>query len=268
MIILSGTYIFYADVYFIQNFIIKLMVIYLSIYCNKWNHVIFTIKGIGRIALAAFLGTIVEMVGLLAGNSYNVFILLVHVLEIPFMMWIVLGKEKKQMFRVIVTGYFFVMVVNAVLEILWNWFGEQGNYVFYLCVACGAVYAGVRIWRNYTKMQKGIFPIEIKYGGKNISAYGFYDSGNRLADPYTGKGVHIISDELFKQLPIKIQQEVYIPYQSLGNEQGLIKVYYLEYLRIQKEEHLIEEKEVPVGIAEGTLFQNKRYQMILNADVW
>lgn len=268
MNILSDTYIFYADIYFLQNFIIKLAVIYLSLYCNKFSIVISTKKGIGRVLVAAFLGTIVEIAGLLWGSSYNLFLLLVHVLEIPFMMRLVLGKEHKQMFRVILSGYFFIMVINSVLEILWNWLGKQGNYVFYLCITCVFAYTGVHIWKNYSKIQKGMFPVLLEQAGTCISTYGFYDSGNRLTDPYTGKGVHIISEKLLDQLPMETQKEVYIPYQSLGNEQGLIKVCYIGYIRIQNEQNFVEETEVPVGVTEGKLFEGKQYQIILNERIW
>lgn len=267
MNILSDTYIFYADVYFIQNFLIKIAAIYLALFCNKLRFAITNLKGVGKIACASFLGTLIEIAGLLLGNSYHLFLLLVHLLEIPFMMWIVLGKEHRQIGKVIVSGYFFVMVINAVLEILWNYFGEYGNYVFLLCVSCGLVYIGIGIFQNYSKMQKGIFQVEIQHQGECILSYGFYDTGNRLIDPYTQKGVHIISEKLIQQIPLMEQKEVYISYQALGNKNGLIKVYYLEHIRIHKEQKLIEQEMVPVGVAEETLFQNKKYQMILNEEV-
>lgn len=268
MSILGDTYIFYADIYFLQNFMMKLVVIYLSLYCNKFHRLVSTLNGMGKMICAAFLGTAAEVLGLLLGNSYYVFLLLIHILEIPFMMRLVFGKEYKQMMRTVVSGYFFVMVVNAVVEILWNWFGESGSFVFGIGVAGGMVYVGVRIWKNYTKIQKSIFPIEIIHAGKCVAAYGFYDSGNQLTDPYTGKGVHIISEKLFGQLQMETQKEVYIPYQSLGNEKGLIRVYYVGCIKVQKEQHFIEKTEVPVGVTEDTLFQSKGYQMILNAEIW
>lgn len=267
MYLLADSYIFYADIYFLQNFIIKTAVIYLSLCFNKIHCSIYTLKGIGKIMLASFLGTGIEVMGLMMGNSYHFFLVLVHLLEIPFMMRVVLGKRQRQMLRVIITGYFFVIVINGVLEILWNWFGQHGLYILLLCGACGAVAIGVRIWQNYNRMKKGIFSIEILHQGKCIQTYGLYDTGNCLKDPYTGKGVHIISEKLLSQFSMQNQKEVYIPYQSLGNEQGLIKVYYLEHIRIQKDYEFLEKNAVPVGVAEEKLFQNKNYQMILNEEI-
>lgn len=126
---------------------------------------------------------------------------------------------------------------------------------------------GVKIWQNYKQMKKGIFRVEILHQGRQIPTYGLYDTGNCLKDPYTGRGVYIISEKLLAQFSIESQKEVYIPYQSLGNASGLIQVYYLEYIRIQKEDKFLEKDMVPVGVAGEELFQNKTYQMILNEEV-
>ncbi len=268
MNLLIDTYIFYADVYFIQNFLIKVMVLYLSLYCNKIHYSITTVKGVVKILFASCIGTVLEIAGLFRGNSYNLFLIFVHLFEIPFMVWFVTGKDCRQKFRVIVTGYFFVIVINGVLEILWNTFGDSGNYIFFLCVACGSVYAGVRLWISYSKMRKGIFPIEIQHAEERIFTYGFYDSGNHLKDPYTGKGVHIISGRLLKQLPILPEKKVCVPFQALGENDGLIDVYYLDTIHIYLQSKEIIQQKVPMGITQEELFHGKQYEIILNEDIW
>ena len=124
-------YIFYADVYFIQNFMIKVAVLYLALYCNNKQRVYaMTRKVIGKIIFASFVGTFIEIVGLMYCGSYHVFTTCVHLLEVPLMVWFVLGKERRQMMRVVVTGYFFIMLINGVLEVLWNQFGQNGTGAF------------------------------------------------------------------------------------------------------------------------------------------
>lgn len=268
MNILSETYIFYADVYFVQNFIIKIAVLYLSLYSNKLHIHTLTLKGCGKICLVSFLGTVFEIVGLLLGSSYNLFLVLVHVLEIPLMFLGVLGKEMRHLFSTIIAGYFFVMLINGVLEILWNWFGQGGNYILLLLFTCGIVIAGVRIWQNCKKMQKGIFLVELVYQDKRISTYAFYDSGNRLVDPYTGKGVHIVSETLFKKMDLDRENAVFVPYQTLGNEEGIVEVYYVDELTIEGEKQRIKRQKCPLGVTKETLFQEKSYEMIINEEVF
>ena len=125
-------YIFYADIYFIQNFMMKIAVIYLALYCTKMYETISSMKGIGKICIVSFVATIFEILGLLLTGSYSVFILCVHLFEVPFMIWSVVGNVKQKIIRIIIAGYFFLMIINGVLEALWNQFGEHGSYLFYL----------------------------------------------------------------------------------------------------------------------------------------
>ncbi|MBQ8518422.1 MAG: sigma-E processing peptidase SpoIIGA [Agathobacter sp.] len=268
MNILSKTYIFYADVYFIQNFIIRIAVLYLSLYCNKCHFHLSTAKGIGKIVLASAIGTLIEIAGLILGNSYNIFLILVHIFEIPLMLLLVLGKERKQIWKVILSGYFFIMVINGVLEWLWNWFGLNTSFTLLLLFACGVVIIVVRIWKNYNKMKKGIFLVELQQNDTRISTYGFYDSGNCLKEPYTQKGVHIVSKQLIKRLGLEKDTSVLIPYQALGKEDGILEVYYVDELIVEGEKGRKMIQKCPVGVTKDNLFEGKKYEMILNEEVF
>lgn len=259
----------------------KVAVLYLALYCNKMLEKISMAKGIGKICIASFMGTLIEIIGLLFGSSYGVFITFVHFFQVPFMTCFVLGKAWKQMLRVVLSGYFFTMLINGVLEALWNQFGERGSYIFYLLFSCAAVVVGVRTWKNYTKMQKGIFQVQLSHQGKQIQTKGFYDSGNRLKDPYTGKGVHIILEQKVRELGIirmgkkmdesEEQQNilpVYVPYQALGNESGIIEVHYIDEMIIEGENGKITIQNCPVGVTKDNLFEGKNYEMILNEEVF
>lgn len=276
-------YIFYADVYFIQNFMMKAAVLYLTAYCSKRDEVISTIRGVLRIVVVASLVTVFEICGLLLLNSYSLVLLFVNVIEIPCMLIGIMGKKKKQIIRLVVLGYFFTMIINGVLEALWNQFGERGSYIFYLVFSCGAVIVGVRIWRNYRQAQKGIFQVSLLHQGKKIQSNGFYDSGNRLRDPYTQRGVHIVSEQiLFALIPAGdkeiiegnadmsygLKKPVYIPYQSLGNEAGMLEVYYIDELVIEGEKGRSVIQNCPVGVTKDNLFESRNYEIILNEEVF
>lgn len=268
MYVLNETYIFYADVYFIQNLIIKTAVLYLAFYCNRLHFIISTIRGMRKLFLVAGIGTVVEIIGLLLSNSYSLFLLLIHILEIPLMIYAILGNKRQQLLRIMITGYFFVMIINGILEVLWNWFGEHGNYVFYLCVACGFTYAGTRIWKNYSSMEKGIFQVEIMYHEKSVFVQGLYDTGNQLKDPYTGKGVQICANDMAEKLGVDKNQMVYVPYTALGNEGGVIAVFYADGIRVYKDSGEVKLDKVPIGVTEEKLFNEKKYKMILNEEVF
>ena len=255
---------------------IKVAVLYLALYCNKVHFETIRVKGVGRICVASFVGTIIEIVGLILCRSYTIFVLCMHLLEIPFMSCFVLGKKCSQMFHVIITGYFFTIIINGVLEALWNQFGEVGSYIFYLLFSCGAVSVGVHIWHNYTRMQKGIFQVELLYRGNQVQTKAFYDSGNRLIDPYTKRGVHIVSEGLIKRLgmeSVKLdgaeeKETVYIPYKSLGNEADLLEVYYIDELIVEAEKQRKQIQNCPLGVTKDNLFEGKNYEIILSEEVF
>ena len=259
-------YIFYADVYFIQNFMMKAVVLYLSLYFNKMQKNITTVRGLLKICIVSLIGTILEIVGFLFVNNYGVFLILVNVLEIPFMIKGIIGKQKIAILPMVFSRYFFTILINGGLEFLWNYWGKYGGYLFFLVFSCGAVIVGVRIWRNYTKMQKGIFQVEAFYQDKQIIVNAFYDSGNRLKDPYTGMGVHIISEQRLRELGGL--KSVYIPYQSLGNQEDLLEVYYIDELIIEGEKGRITIQNCPLGVTKDNLFEGKNYEIILNEEVF
>ena len=248
-------------------------VLYLTLYCNKSYGITESLKGVGKIALASFFGTIFEIVGFMISHRYSVFVLLVNVLELPLMFLGIAGRKCKKMLRLILSGYFFTMLINGILEALWNQFGEGGGFLFFLLFSCGTVVAGVRIWKNYTRMQKGIFQVNLIHRGKNAYVKGFYDSGNRLIDPYTKQGVHIVSEDCVRKLgllekEIEEGKVVYIPYHALGNETGLLEVYYIDELNIETENRRKTIQNCPMGVTKDNLFEGKNYEIILNEEVF
>lgn len=117
-------------------------------------------------------------------------------------------------------------------------------------------------------MQKGIFLVELLHREKRVVTYGFYDSGNRLKDPYTGKGVHIISEQLLKRLELNRDNVVLVPYQALGSESGMVEVYYVDELVLEGEKQKKSWKKCPLGVTKENLFKESKYEMILNEEVF
>ena len=191
-----------------------------------------------------------------------------HLVEVPLMMLLLLGKEKKYLVNCIVTSYFFILVINGVLEALWNLFGQMGHYFFFLIISCVSVVLCVFYSYHHQKVQRRLFPVEVIHMGKIIKVMAFYDSGNHLKDPYTGKNVHILSEKQIEHILGEDMKSVWIPYQALGTTSGLLKVYYIETMKIWKKQKLIELQDSALGVAEQAIFEGKPYEMILNKDIW
>ena len=177
-----------------------------------------------------------------------------------------LSGKQKHLLRIMLSGYFFIMLINSTLEVLWNCFGENGGFFFLLIVACGIVAIGVRVWTNYKNIQRGIFQVEVFAGETILRVKGFYDSGNCLKDTYTKKGVHVVSEDFISKLDVV--NPVYVPYQSLGNESGLLEIYYVKGMVIEGEKERITLENCPLGVTKDKLFEGKNYQIILNEEVF
>jgi len=262
--LLANTYIFYADVYFIQNFIIKSAVLMLIVFSFKRIHH----ASILRIIAIAVGGTIFEIVGLILIPNYTIFLVLVNFFEIPIMMLCLVIKQIKVIVKSSLLGYLYVILINGTLEALGNILGGIGHFISLLLFSCIIVIVGTFYVLYQKKIKKGIYSVKIEQEGTKLCVLAYYDSGNCLKDPYTGKGVHIISNKLTGQMLLREDNKVCIPYKSLGNEAGLLDVFYIEKIEIYSETEKIELHKIPLGIAKEDLFKGKQYEMILNEEIW
>ncbi len=261
---LVETYIFFADLYFLQNFLMKMGALWLTTKLLKLR----IKKPILRMMCIAALTTFFEVVGLMWITNYNLLLGIIHLIEVPCMVIGLIWPHRDYMWKGIVSGYFWTLIINGVIEILWNLIGL--GWLYPLLVLFGNII--VILMTCYIvrriRMKKGIYPVDIHRPDIIWTIKGYYDSGNCLKDPYTGKGVHIISSKMAEKLELDAENKVCIPYHSLGNTNGLIDVYYVENVQIKKETQWIELGKVPLGVADNGIFQGKNYDMIINEEVW
>ena len=261
---LAESYIFYSDVYFVQNFSMKLGILTITIKLMK----IPMTKPVMKVIGIASVATLMEITGLFLIHNYGIVLIITHLVEVPVIMLILFWKQKENLWKAIGIGYVALILTNGLVELFWNLIGE--GWLYPLLVLFGNVASILLVLWAIKKWQvsKGIYAVDIYMPDIIWTAKGFYDSGNHLKDPYTGKSVHIISRTLARRLEFLEEKKVCIPYQSLGNEEGLIDVYYVSEIKIKKQDTMIAQKEVPLAVAEDGLFTGKGYEMIMNEDLW
>lgn len=264
---MGETYIFYADTYFIQNTIMKAGTLWLVMKILRIENTQKR-KSVMKIMGIAVVATLSEIVGLFFVPNYMVFLAMAHLIEIPAMLLCLVGRDRKRLWHGIVLGYFWTLVINGVVEALWNLI--HLGWLYPLVVLFSVVFVAVltAYLRKRWRMTKGIYPVEIHCPDIIWTVKGFYDSGNRLQDPYGGKGVHIITKHLAGRLGLQKGTGVCIPYTALGDTKGLIDVYYVEEMRVQKGGEWVSLTKVPLAVAEDELLQGKQYEMILNEELW
>ena len=94
----------------------------------------------------------------------------------------------------------------------------------------------------------------------------FYDSGNHLYEPISGKTVVLIRDKLVKKLKLGTEPYRVVPYSSVGKEAGLLKAYRLDELVVGTGENKRLFKDIYAAVAEEPLFRLEGCDVILHSE--
>lgn len=259
-------YVFYADVFVIQNFLVNLIVLMGAARLRK-------IHGLRRmvdIGIAALIGSVLELLLLLMNNDHVVFLGLSGLVVLPFVTMLAL---KPQNIREWSAEYgicmLFMMLLGGICEAVTNVLGLH-KLPFLVILAIGfLLVSGVTYAARYRKFRNTLFQVMLEDAKNQVEALALYDSGNRLREPYGGRAVYIVAPEIADQLGIfapGTKHALVIPYCSLGGS-GLLQIYTIDRIRIreQNREYLVEP--AVIGIAQPALMKNKTYQIILNQEV-
>lgn len=261
----DALYVFYADVFVMENCLINLAVLLGICHLEKRNGGKYRL----RVVSAAVLGAVLTLfVLLLADGSRFLFLAYSYGLVIPFQLVVSFGLvDRKHFFREYVEGVLFVALLFGVSGGLSNLCGIRR--LPFLCIFTIAIVLaelGHKLFRFYA-LKKKLVPVELRNGIKKISALGLYDSGNRLTEPYGGRAVHIVAPQLLKELLNPEENRgMLIPYRALGSC-GLLRIYTISELCIL--ESGMEQSISPavIGAAGVELMKQKDYQIILNQEV-
>lgn len=259
-------YVFYADVFVIQNFLVNLIVLMGAARVRK-IHGLCRMAGIG---IAALTGSVLELLLLLMTHDHVVFLGLSGLVVLPFVTMLAL---KPQNIREWSAEYgicmLFMMLLGGICEAVTNVLGLH-KLSFLVILATGfLLVSGVSYAARYRKLRNSLFQVILEDAKKQVEALALYDSGNRLREPYGGKAVYIVAPEIAEQLGIRAsgtKHALVIPYCSLGGS-GLLQIYTIDRIRIreQNREYLVEP--AVIGLAQPGLMKNKTYQIILNQEV-
>jgi len=144
---------------------------------------------------------------------------------------------------------------------------------------------------NYIReSSKTIYEVKVQYDKKEIHTYGLYDTGNLLIDPMTGKPVIVIEYEIIKNIlsedivhciensyihnydfemlePENHRKFKLIPFQSIGNQKGLMPAIVLDQIEIVKAMEATMHKKVVAAISKDELSTRNDYHIILHKNI-
>ena len=256
-------YVFYMDLFMEQNFLMNLIVLFLTqLFCNRYAP-----KRYAWRILAALLGAAGGTV-VLVFTSFMLYVVSMALFFVPLMVGIAFGRQCLRRFvRGILISWLAIVIVNGVVSVGYQWTGVQSMTWYLAILALLVAQLLVRTLIGSIRQQAQTMQVDLSHRGEHVSCVGLYDSGNRLQMPDSGAPVHIISERVLRQLGAWEEEKRLIPYRALGTEQGQIGVVQIDEMKIASGGKSVCYENAWIGSADESLLQNRNYQMILNAAV-
>ena len=256
----------YIDSFFAANFILDYIAVRLLVH-------ILHIRG-KRILILSF-GIVLALLPLFA-IALKIRGIIRYTLEMVVIItgvFLITGDTRKKLFRNFLLFLCIFLILGGIGELLYNntviGYIMQKNYILFLMVLstvaiimCEVVYEHREKSRIY---KNNIYDVEFENEFCEYRGKALYDSGNTLIDPFFKKGISIVEAG---KLKLKGQMFFHlVPYNSLGNSHGLLKVVEVKTLKIRTDDKVYTLDLALIGIYEGRLSSDE-YSMILNSTIF
>lgn len=252
-------YEFYADVYVMTNFFFDYLAL-LAIRELRTKQV-----PIGRLLLAAMGGAVCGTLIMLGSKNAVWYPPVVHFCINPFMLYLCFRQKKGKDFLV---DYLMCYILIFLLGGMVDWLEQnpvfRECFLLVLAVVCFMLTVVLVLYRSGKEEEKQ-YEIKIRKGEKEITLTAFYDTGNRLMDPYLKLPVSLIGEDTLQKLQAEEEWKYrYIPFVSLGKKHGLVKAVTLDAMYVRKKKKDIEVKPAVFAVVEDEFLKSDEYQVILN----
>lgn len=247
----------YIDIYFVENLLLDMLVL-LSVSLLLGKRPV-----LWRFLAASILGGAGAVIILCMGISYGIGYIL-SVLALNAAMCLILFADTEQMFLQVAylqgLSFIYTKLGDCVEALGITRFSRLG--AFALLAASALV-----ICRHKRKREKKrLYEVRIIENGKEFDFKALCDTGNLLADPYTGKPVSVIEEnaDVLSWLRDKPHKYKLIPFRSIGEDNGLLEGTEVDELIISTGVGQKVERGAVIALYKGRLSGDGSFQMILN----
>ena len=254
----------YIDIYFIENVSMDAQLLLLTLLLLKEKIIPW------RLILASLIGGVGSVLIFLSGIHFGIGYIFVVILLDAFILFLCMKNawKRKALFQRLIVGIIYLhgmaFAYTRFMECADRLDGRGTARILAAALVLGIVIF-ILIYRRF--MERGrIYRVVLTQEDENVEFRALFDTGNLLTDPISGKPVSVIEEtERMKQWLEKYPQKYkVIPYQSIGNEHGILEGMTVDELMIQKEEEQVVKKETVIALYKGKLSKNGAFQMILN----
>lgn len=277
----------YQEVYIDLVFAANLLMDYILL---RLTGIILKYQGSRRRCLAAAVaGALFSCLCLYVRTEINVFTVIVRITWAGVMMRVAYGIRDMKRLAGAVLFFFGITFLTGGF---WKAVSGNGRVTFFVFALCAAgTYGGLSlmlIWLERLKVSReNLYPVILRFKGRELKTYGLYDTGNLLNDPMTKLPVSVadtetmkslLSEDLierlkhFKEHPEEIEStEIadlkphYLSFQTVGREMQLILAVTLEDLCIQTPGERIHVSEPVLALSSEPFALGREYKVILNS---
>lgn len=253
----------YVDIFFIINFTINYIVLFLVDVLLK-KHVKQT-----RICMSSIIVTVLSILFLKFPWKNHIIILLIYYLLLTTI-HILLGlkvKKRSEFVKAYICMMFTSVCLGGMLYAIRSHLFISGFFFFSLIVAYFITYLIFQFLYLLTKENVNIFNVKLYIGGEEICVTGLYDTGNELCDVLTGAPICIVSkyvsDVIIRNSTHVIRK---IPYRTITGESE-IPITFIQKMCILKGGENICIMNPCIGLLDTTFSQDGKYEIILNSKI-
>ena len=269
-------YEFYLDIYFLENLVLNYVILRMIAVlekrrCSRIRCLITAAGGGGAMCLMMVFG--IYKVQWQSGIWCMVVETAMAAASYSWCGW------KKIMYRAVI-----FRLLSLLAEGSWQILRDYFHMPFPYSMAAGILlpfFTLIRIRKREEKEQL-LYPVTLRFHGKEKKVQALWDSGNQLTQPVTGRPIHILELEtLIPLLTVQENRELQslmdlktveqpsgifslVPYQSIGKKYGLLPVLQLDEIQVETEKEIISTPNVLVAVSRQRFSQNGSCQMILH----
>lgn len=229
---------------------------------GAWSCVVSVIPGLPP--ALEMLGTYVAVSSLMAVAAYHVksFKEVVKSVAGIYLVSVVLGGVMLSIYEHTRAGYYANRFldggrVGGIPAMAWIFMAAGG------AAACYGFSGGLKSLIKSVSQRRDICAVTLKYGEREEKVTGLIDTGNRLREPVSGQPVHVASDEFMRRLCPVVKGVLYIPYQSVGTQSGVLPAVFLDQMQIEQEGKMYCIRKPLVAIASQPLSPSGEYQILI-----
>lgn len=279
-------YVFYADIFFITNFIMDYVILRITGMLRKKK--IHTTSYL----LGSFCGAAMLTLLITAPVDFGVIGKVTAYFAVSFFMCMVTfgRKNGRDNVKSWLCLYAVAFTAGGILDAIYFYTNFplmtkhlfQGAYlknmsIFTFFISAGISYLGLRgavkvmqVRMGRTGKKDDIVEVILFHRGVTREVRALFDSGNSLKEPISGAPVHIVDLQTAESILTEGGTEEklrLVPFHSLGKKEGIMTAFECEKMEVIIKGDKIDLGPAYLGIYRGELCAGKKYRMILNRSI-